>query len=666
MKKEFAVLFPFHIILDKNMSIESFGISMEHFFPKMRVGDDFLQTWVIEEPIIDITEPSFIESYFNKEIILRKNSKFQMQFKGTFDFFDQKDKYIFLGQPLIDTKDIVIQSSLKQYISQKNDSLSGLLNAFKNNKVVDLDLKDILLKAGQYKKIEIELQKALEASKAASESKEAFIANMSHEIRTPLNGIIGMIRELNKENLTIKQQSYVDNALKASKHLLSIINTILDLSKIKAGELKLSKKNFSLQDEIKTVKNILEGQAANKKIDLITDLDNTLANAYKGDATRIRQILINIIGNSIKFTEKGSVKIICSLLKSYNSKDQISIRIMDTGIGMDENFVKKVYTKFQQEDPTRSRRHSGTGLGMAITKELIELMKGTINLSSVKGVGTTVELIITFPIGDVNKIEVSNDNISISKLDNVRILLVEDNEMNRYVAINALKPYVSEIIEAENGEIAIELIKKEVFDLILMDLQMPFMGGIEATEIIRNKLSINTPIVALTANAFKSEIDKCIRAGMNNYVTKPFEEKQLLKVIQKEIQRNKSTKEKEKFSSTQFTNYKLDILKEMSRGDNTFVETMLRLFVTNIPKSIERIKSAINNNDFTEISKIAHKIKPSLINLGLDTLHQDIRKMEYYNNEIDSIENLKVLSIDACNQLQNICDEIKAKELQES
>jgi signal transduction histidine kinase/CheY-like chemotaxis protein/HPt (histidine-containing phosphotransfer) domain-containing protein len=665
MKKEFNLLYPFNIVLSKQLTIESFGISMEQFFPKMRIGDDFLQTWIIEAPSIDLTENLFIENILEKEIIITKNSKLQLQFQGKFDRFDRDNKYIFNGQPIINTKDVIIQTNLKKYINEQNDSLTSLLETFKNNKLEDLDLKDILLKAGQYKKIEIELQRALETSKAAAESKEAFIANMSHEIRTPLNGIIGMIRELNKENLTIKQQSFVDNTLKASKHLLSIINTILDLSKIKAGELKLARRNFSLQDEIKDVKNILEGQAANKKLNFEIVLDKDLAEAYKGDATRIRQILINLIGNSLKFTEQGSVIIECSRIRSLSNKDQILIQIKDTGIGMDPKFVEKVYTKFQQEDPTRSRKHSGTGLGMAITKELIELMKGTIKLESQKGIGTTVSLYLTFQIGDASKIEVPNDQINISKLDNISILLVEDNEMNRYVAINALKPYVSEITEAENGEKAIELLKSNAYDLILMDLQMPFMGGLEATKIIRTKMNLTTPIVALTANAFKSEIDKCIQSGMNNYVTKPFEEKQLIKVIQKEIQRSKG-KGKATVNEAKVNPYKLDILKEMSRGDYSFVETMLRLFVSNIPKSVSLIEECLEKNDFESISRIAHKIKPSLINLGLDNLHQDIRKMEYYNPETDTIEDIKKISSDACNQLKEICLNIKTNELNEN
>lgn len=660
MKNEFAYLYPFHLILSNQLTIDSYGISMTHFFPKMQVGDDFLQTWIIDYPDVDINDPNLINDLIGKEVLITKNSKLNLQFRGTFDTYE-KDKFIFIGNPVINTQNFIIQSNILKFADQNSDSLKELLKTFKSNNLYDIDLKDILIQISRLKKIEEELQNALNTNKAAAESKEAFIANMSHEIRTPLNGITGMLRELNKEFLSVKQQSYVDNALKASKHLLSIINNILDLSKIKAGELKLSKRTFSFQEVADDVHTILKGQAANKNLDFNFHIDENIAKAHKGDATRIRQILINLLGNSLKFTDEGSVSLNIELVSNQIIKEKVRITIVDTGIGMSESFVEKVFTKFQQEDPSRARRHAGTGLGMAITKELIHLMKGNIHLESQKGVGTNVVIEITFPIGDPSKIEKKTDNSTFKHLENTKILLVEDNEMNRYVASNALKPYVGEIFEAENGEKAISFLQDNTPDLILMDLQMPLMGGVEATKIIREKISSSIPIIALTANAFKSEIDKCINAGMNNYVTKPFEEKQLLKVLEKEIKKMKSvskTIEKRPL-------YSLKILQEMSRGDQMFVENMLKLFINNTPKSIELMEAAIESKDVEQIKKLAHKLKPSLINLGMQTLHTNIRNIEYF--ELTELNNAEfyTLCVNSCHDLREMVMTIKTNELNE-
>jgi signal transduction histidine kinase/CheY-like chemotaxis protein/HPt (histidine-containing phosphotransfer) domain-containing protein len=658
MKNEFAYLYPFHLILSNQLTIDSYGISLSHFFPKMQQGDDFLQTWIIDSPEVDINDPNLLPSLIGKEVLITKNSKLNLQFKGTFDHYE-KDRFIFIGNPVINTQSFIIQSNLLKFAEQNSDSLKDLLKTFKSNNLYDIDLKDILIQISRLKKIEEELQNALNTNKAAAESKEAFIANMSHEIRTPLNGIIGMLRELNKEFLSVKQQSFVDNALKASKHLLSIINNILDLSKIKAGELKLTRKTFSFNEVIDDVYTILKGQSANKNIEFNFNIDSSIAQAHKGDATRIRQILINLLGNSLKFTETGSVSLNIELISNQIIKEKIRISIIDTGIGMSDSFIEKVFTKFQQEDSSRARRHAGTGLGMAITKELVQLMKGNIHLESKKGEGTKVFIELTFPIGDPSKIEKKTDNSTFKHLENIKILLVEDNEMNRYVASNALKPYVSEIFEVENGEKAISFLKENTPDLILMDLQMPLMGGVEATKIIREKMSSNIPIIALTANAFKSEIDKCINAGMNNYVTKPFEEKQLLKVIEKEIKKTKSISK----STIKKPEYSLKTLKEMSRGDYLFVENMLKLFVNNTPKSVEQINQSIESKDIETIKKVAHKIKPSLINLGMKTLHEKVREIEYFEISEDRFNEFISKTKSFCEDLSEISDLIKANEL---
>lgn len=515
------------------------------------------------------------------------------------------------------------------------------------------------------KEIENQLISARELAEQSAYAKESFLANMSHEIRTPLNGIIGMIRELSKENLTETQQTYVSSAQKASKHLLSIINNILDFSKIEAGELKLSQNHFSLQDEILDVVKILSNQAQKKNISLLIFNEESLADAFIGDALRIRQILLNIIGNSIKFSDHGKIEIETAIIQDNKYHQEFRLRISDHGIGMDETYVKNIFTKFQQEDISSSRKYGGSGLGLVITKELIDLMNGKIQIKSKKGIGTEITILLTLPKGNIEQIQKVEMISSKEFVNNKRILLVEDNEMNRLVAINALEPYNFKIVEAENGQVAIEILKNNLFDLILMDLQMPVMGGFEATKIIRHELKITTPIIALTANAFKLEIDKCIELGMNNYIIKPFEEIELIEAISQAIGRNKNETSYGYYFETKMPQtdlYNLDKLKEMSRGNDDFIKKMLNIFVETVTDSITEMKDALSNSDFDTVKKIAHKLKPSVYDLGLN-IKAEIRNLEKFEVHAATKNLFIEQTYFVMNMLSNVLKSIKENEL---
>ena len=515
------------------------------------------------------------------------------------------------------------------------------------------------------KEIENQLISARELAEQSAYAKESFLANMSHEIRTPLNGIIGMIRELSKENLTKRQQTYVDSAQKASKHLLSIINNILDFSKIEAGELKLSQNHFSLQDEILDVVKILSNQAQKKNISLLILNEERLADAFVGDSLRIRQILLNIIGNSIKFSDHGKIEIETAIIQDNKYHQEFRLRISDHGIGMSETYVKNIFTKFQQEDISSSRKYGGSGLGLVITKELIDLMNGKIQIKSKKGIGTEITILLTLPKGNIEQIQKVEMISSKEFVNNKRILLVEDNEMNRLVAINALEPYNFKIVEAENGQIAIEILKNNLFDLILMDLQMPVMGGFEATKIIRHELKITTPIIALTANAFKLEIDKCIELGMNNYIIKPFEEIELIEAISQAIGHNKNETSYGYYFETKMPQtdlYNLDKLKEMSRGNNDFIKKMLNIFVETVTDSITEMKDALSNSDFDTVKKIAHKLKPSGYDLGLN-IKAESRNLEKFEVHAATKNVFIEHTYFVMNMLSNVLKSIKENEL---
>ncbi|CAA7195218.1 PAS domain S-box protein [Chryseobacterium potabilaquae] len=474
-----------------------------------------------------------------------------------------------------------------------------------------------------------EKAKALEASKA----KEVFLANMSHEIRTPLNAIIGFLRELKRGDIHPTQKPFIENSFNASQHLLAIINNILDISKIESGEMTLENESFSLKESIQNVITILQPKAKQKKLKLHPVFSSSLSPVLKGDSLKIEQILYNIIGNSLKFTDVGEIKIECKVLQNYVDHQDISISIIDTGIGMDEDFVNNIFKKFNQEDSSISRKYGGTGLGMAITKELIFLMDGKIEVSSKKNVGTQTTITLTLYKGNKElqeKVTQQQQNISIEGLN---ILLVEDNELNQLVAEHTLKHFKCNITKAENGRIALQILSKENFDIILMDIQMPELDGIEATKILRQEFGLKTPIIALTANAFKTEIENCINVGMNDYITKPFIEENLVSIIYKHT-RLKKAPHPDTLPMEEIL-YDLKNIQTLSRGDESFTKKMLTIFIMQTEQTIPLIENAFTEKKPTEIAKLIHKIKPSVEGVGIHSIKEEMKLLEIKAKEQD-------------------------------
>ncbi len=476
-------------------------------------------------------------------------------------------------------------------------------------------------------------------AEAANKAKSDFLANMSHEIRTPLNGIIGMIWILKKERLTTKQQSFVDSTQKASKHLLSLVNNILDISKIEEGKLKLEPNHFQLNDTLYEVYSIMKSQAIKKNIGFHINIDKSIPETFVGDESRIRQILINLAGNAIKFTETGSVSIdCCGILKSSDIYE-INFTIQDTGIGMDESKVGIMFERFRQEDSTNPLSSQGTGLGLSITRQLVDLMAGKMEINSRKGKGTTIQVYIPLPVGESAMVKQSDSETITKPKRTIKALMVEDYELNRMVARQGLQSLDIELTEVENGLKAVEILKKESFDIILMDIQMPVMDGIKATRIIRDKLKINTPIIALSACAILSVIDECLAIGMNDYMTKPFREPELLKIIGKYVDHN-DIKEKKHVQAKQLQTredllYDLSRLYQGSKGDDAYIKKMLDIFVNEFPRYIKQFNSYARNSEVDKIRNLAHKIKPSTNEMGITSIRQEILELVNYSSESD-------------------------------
>jgi PAS domain S-box-containing protein len=522
------------------------------------------------------------------------------------------------------------------------------------------------------KELERELERAKASSDAAASAKQLFLASMSHEIRTPLNVIIGMIRQLNKVNLNEQQLYYVKQSELSARHLLTILNNILDVAKIDSSEIDINLKEFSAQSLLQNVHSILFSQAKEKNLQFEIHVDSKIEPCLIGDEVRIRQVLFNLVGNAIKFTDYGKVDVSIHILESSAEKQKLQFKVVDTGIGMSEQFLTKVFEKFSREyDYSSARRYEGAGLGMSIASDLVRMMQGELIVSSVKGQGTTVHFELELPVGKPeNLVQIPQKTSNIDYSDK-SILLVEDNEMNRFIAIQSLDGLNCAVDEAENGKIAVEMVQFKRYDLILMDILMPEMDGLEATKIIRNDLQLRIPIIALTANAFKHDIETYLAAGMNDVITKPFNENDFIRKIEHQLNRQIAYVEElveDDFNSTLSQDsqklYDLSYLITLSRGKQEFVTKMLILFCNLVEESANIIEQAFQEKDLKTIQQTAHRIKPSVNQMGVNSLTDKIRELELYSIQSGSWEILGSLVDTVLTTLRKVIHQIRDKELE--
>ena len=489
------------------------------------------------------------------------------------------------------------------------------------------------------------MEQALRHAKLAAESavraREIFLANMSHEIRTPMNAILGMSQLLAKTPLAPDQDSYRQAISISAEHLLVIINDILDLSKLEAGKMTLEHVGFTPVHLLAEIEQTLHYKAVEKGLRLMTRVGPAVPRVLMGDPYRIRQVLLNLASNAIKFTEAGYVSITCDFVAdAAGGSGKITFRVADTGIGIEPDFVKSIFNEFSQEDASVTRKFGGTGLGLSICRNLLKLMGSDVALESQKDKGTTMQFVLDLPAGTpadlAPKEGLSPDSPVRQSLRNKQVLLVEDNRFNRQIAKTFLAHAHVQVTEAEHGAEAVELAQRQHFDLILMDIQMPVMDGYAATALLRQQLGITTPIVALTANAINGEREKCLAAGMDGYLAKPFKEEQLLKTVGEWALRQPvalvlaeamvaeafdllvapaapAAEPNEKL-------YAVDELLEVGQGDLEFVAFMLETFVESCEEAIERFGQGMETADIKLVKTTAHTLRPNLTHLRAEHL----------------------------------------------
>jgi len=403
-------------------------------------------------------------------------------------------------------------------------------------------MRDITLR----KKVEHEMREAREAAEAASRAKSAFLANMSHEIRTPMNGVLGMIGLLLDTGLDEVQEHLAQSARRSGDDLLSLINDILDLSKIEAGKVELVEEDFDLQALLDDVAFTTGVQAREKGLALRCSVAPQTPCRLRGDGSRLRQVLLNLVGNAIKFTPAGEVAILVTGEPASGEDARLRFSVKDTGIGVPMEKVDALFEKFTQADVSTTRRYGGTGLGLAISREIVSLMGGEIGVSSREGEGSefwfTVPLRVQGPESGVrtpSEAAPSRPGLPKRSYKGSQVLLVEDNRINQEIARTLLVRLGAGVDLAANGLEAIGLLKKKRYDLVFMDVQMPEMDGLEATATIRDPLSgvldPAVPVVAMTAHAMREDREQCLKAGMDDYLSKPISFDAVIAVLDRHL-----------------------------------------------------------------------------------------------------------------------------------
>lgn len=509
-------------------------------------------------------------------------------------------------------------------------------------------------------KLENELRIAKKQAEDNALLKEQFMANVSHEIRTPMNSILGFSDLLTKTPLDKTQNEYLTAIRTSSSNLLNIINDILDFSKIEAGKLSIEKIPFNLHSLIDSLKIMFSQKANDKNIQLNVRVDKLMPQHLFGDPTRLTQVLVNLINNAIKFTEKGEVTVSCEIKTIEHDVAQLVFRVKDTGIGIPQNKINQIFDRFDQGNKETTRKYGGTGLGLSIVKSLLEIQNGDIHVKSKEGLGSEFIVTISYPIS-YEEINFSNsESVTVlSKLSNFEhhILLAEDNVLNQKLAAGYLGNFGLKLDVAENGLEAIEKLKQKKYDLVLMDIQMPIIDGYNATAIIRKELLLTIPIVAMTAHIMTGEKEKCLKFGMNDYITKPFKEVELYQILKKLLFIENSNSFSRKINhvtvntTSQIVTVDMNELHQLSRGNNEFIKEMIDLFSEQNPIDINKLDKALEQEDFESIKSTAHRMKTSVGFMGIKSALEPLNKLEDLSEKKQNIEEISTLVA----TIKNIC-----------
>jgi PAS domain S-box-containing protein len=504
----------------------------------------------------------------------------------------------------------------------------------------------------------IKAESATLIAEAAVKSKQQFLANMSHEIRTPMNAIIGFAKVLLKTDLSTKQLEYL-NAIKISGDaLIVLINDILDLAKVDSGKMTFAHIPFKLSSSISAMLHLFETKIQEKNLKLEKEYDPSIPEVLVGDPVRLHQIILNLVGNAVKFTSEGKINVGVKMIDEDVESSTIEFAITDTGIGISANKLGNIFDDFQQATSGTSRLYGGTGLGLAIVKQLVEAQGGSINVKSEIGKGSTFSFRLRF-IKTKAKADTETDSeVELETgMDNVKILVVEDIALNQLLMKTLLEDFGFNMEIASNGKIAIEKLKANSYDIILMDLQMPEMNGFEATEYIRKSMNLHIPIIALTADVTTVDVEKCKEVGMNDYVSKPVDEKLLYSKIIKYL---KISDRKKDASISEFQLIETDVkctnleyLIKRTKSNPILMMEMITLYLEQTPPLISSMKQSMKIKDWKLLYSTVHKMIPSFAIMGMtvdfENMAKKVQSFAAAQEQTDEIPDLVL-------QLETVCE----------
>ncbi len=632
-----------------------------------KMGEQTKAKKYLNEALLSSVQNNYIESLILASFYLGRQSMDENNDAQALQYFDQAFSHAKMHNRKHDVMSIhemyaVLYEKLKNYelaytnLKQYEKIQGEIFQQESINRLRNLQVKH-----------EIEFaHKEKEVAEHTAKIKQQFLANMSHEIRTPMNAIMGMSKILTQKEKLPHQEKYLNAIQQSADNLLVIINDILDVSKIEAGKIQIESIPFSLAQLTDGIQELMRFKMHEKLLAFNVKIENGIPDILIGDPTRINQVLINLIGNAVKFTEYGSINL--SIVCKRKQKNEVVLRfdVTDTGIGISEDFVSNLFQNFSQAGSDTARKYGGTGLGLSISKQLVELMNGIIYVKSTVGKGSTFSVELPLYISTDATI-VPKETITISEIQKrnlsvLKILLVEDNKFNQMLAIDSLQDLAPQlqIDTAENGKEAIEMAGKLLYDIILMDIQMPEMNGIEATQYIRNKMDApysEVKIIAMTANVMQDDIKQYLAVGMNEYIGKPFDTAHLVHLITRltggantivSIDEERSQTENAQ-NETQVTS--LIFLKQFTNGDVTKQKKYLDLFLQTAPNVLAQAKTALANKDYSQLKVSVHSLKSQLNYMGIAEQASNVLALEKASEQPEMVEKLESMF----SQLEKVC-----------
>lgn len=499
-------------------------------------------------------------------------------------------------------------------------------------------------------------ENATEVANESAKSKQQFLSNMSHEIRTPMNAIIGFTKVVLKTELTSKQKEYLTAIKMSGDSLIVLINDILDLAKVDAGKMIFEKTPFKLKLSIKAMLHLFESKIQEKNLKLTRNYDATIPEVLIGDPARLHQIILNLVSNAVKFTYKGIITVSVKLISENDEKVTLKFSVSDTGIGIKDSKIDKIFENFQQASSGTSRLFGGTGLGLAIVKQLVEAQKGTIEVISEFGKGSTFSFCLDFNKTDADAVlepEIIELNTDIK---DIKILVVEDMELNQLLMKTLLDDFGFECEIAANGIIAIEKLQSKTFDIVLMDLQMPEMNGFDATQYIRETMKLDIPIIALTADVTTVDVEKCKQIGMNDYISKPVDERLLYSklisiikkpvlIIEEKIEGNTTT-EKIKYVDMTYLN-------NLTKRNPKLMTELITVYLKQTPQLIKTMKKSFLEKDWHLLHATIHKMIPSFSIMGMSPeIAKVANEIQVFTSKLEHSDDLDKLIF----QIENACN----------